>query len=136
MTPISEGMSDSDDIVQNGDCIGSTADQPNSATPDLPPTTYRPRRDTRIHMDPLSQGVLSFRNISYAIGQRKMSALSTKILPCIKPKPGTLILQNISGVFRQGMNAIMGRKLFINLLQDSVTTNKCYIFYSEIDIIS
>jgi hypothetical protein len=52
------------------------------------------RRNTRVSIDLSSKGILSFHNISYMIGRRK---------------PQKQIIHNISGVFRSGMNAIMGK---------------------------
>ncbi len=52
------------------------------------------QRNTRVSIDLSSKGILSFHHISYIIGGRK---------------PEKQIIQNISGVFRSGMNAIMGK---------------------------
>ena len=77
---------------------------------DDPPIVHRAsigslnRRSTRASIDPSSRGVLSFHNISYNIGRK-----NTKChLPCLKVNSGRQIIENVSGIFAPGMNAIMG----------------------------
>ena len=52
-------------------------------------------------MDSSMSDTLSFHNINYTVG-------GTHTLPCCKPKHGRQILNDVSGMFTVGMNAIMG----------------------------
>ncbi len=68
------------------------------------------RSSTRTSMDLTSKGTLSFHNISYMIGGRqKIGRCKTCYPPFIKPKPKKQIIDNVSGIFTTGMNAIMGK---------------------------
>jgi hypothetical protein len=55
-------------------------------------------------MDLTSKGTLSFHNISYNIGGRHRNWYPS----FIKPKAGKQIIDDVSGIFTSGMNAIMG----------------------------
>jgi hypothetical protein len=66
-------------------------------------------------MDASSTGALSFHNISYVLGETRMNAQCKKCYPpCIKPKPDKQILNDVSGIFKTGMNAIMGKCRFLD----------------------
>ncbi|CAF3699138.1 unnamed protein product [Adineta steineri] len=68
------------------------------------PSELRNQRDTRVSMDLTSKGTLSFHNIRYVVGERQKNYY----LSCIKLKSGKKIINNVSGIFTSGMNAIMG----------------------------
>ncbi|CAF1473262.1 unnamed protein product [Adineta steineri] len=68
------------------------------------PSKLQNRRDTRVSMDLTSKGTLSFHNIRYVVGERRKNCY----LSCIKLKSGKKIINNVSGIFTSGMNAIMG----------------------------
>ncbi|CAF4204803.1 unnamed protein product, partial [Adineta steineri] len=68
------------------------------------PSELRNQRDTRVSMDLTSKGTLSFHNIRYVVGERRKNCY----LSCIKLKSGKKIINNVSGIFTSGMNAIMG----------------------------
>ncbi|CAF4225143.1 unnamed protein product [Rotaria sp. Silwood2] len=69
----------------------------------------RSRRNTRVSMDLSSKGTLSFHNISYVIGQRQINSRCKNWYPSfIKSKPKKQIIDDVSGIFASGMNAIMG----------------------------
>ena len=71
------------------------------------------RKESRVSMDPLSMGTLSFHNVNYTVGGSGTNSSRQKCcLPCIKPNPGRQILQDVSGMFTTGMNAIMGKNTF------------------------
>jgi len=55
-------------------------------------------------MDLTSKGTLSFHNISYNIGGRHRNWYPS----FIKSKAGKQIIDDVSGIFKSGMNAIMG----------------------------
>ncbi|CAF4435094.1 unnamed protein product [Rotaria sp. Silwood2] len=60
-------------------------------------------------MDLSSKGTLSFHNISYVIGQRQINSRCKNWYPSfIKSKPKKQIIDDVSGIFASGMNAIMG----------------------------
>ena len=78
------------------------------------------RRDTRVSMDLTSTGTLSFHNISYVIGGGHRNGLEKTCYPSfIKPKPGKQIIDDVSGIFRSGMNAIMGKFMRIVFMDTS-----------------
>jgi len=77
------------------------------------PSQVHHRRNTRVSMDLSSRGTLSFENISYTIDERRTNALWKKFRQFfIPPIPEKQIVDNVSGVFESGMNAIMGKKSF------------------------
>lgn len=53
---------------------------------------------------------ISFQNINYSIGQIK----KRKIFTCCKSEPRKQILCNVSGGFSSGMNAILGKYIYIH----------------------
>ncbi|CAF4919808.1 unnamed protein product [Rotaria sp. Silwood1] len=67
------------------------------------------RRNTRISMDLSSKGILAFQNISYVIGRQQMICrYKNWYPPFMKPKSTKQIIDDVSGIFASGMNAIMG----------------------------
>jgi hypothetical protein len=81
-------------------------------------TNFQPRRsselvirkNTRISMDLTSKGTLSFHNINYIVGGRHANSRMKKWYSSfIKPKPGKQVINDVSGTFTSGMNAIMGK---------------------------
>lgn len=66
------------------------------------------RRSTRVSMDVKSQGALSFYNINYVVdGSRNRCRL-----PFRKAKSGKQVIDNVSGIFTTGMNAVMGESVY------------------------
>jgi hypothetical protein len=70
----------------------------------------RQRKLNQVSMDLLSAGTLSFHHINYVLGETKAQS------PCkpwcssgMKSKPPQQILHDVSGIFKSGMNAIMGK---------------------------
>ena len=59
----------------------------------------RRRQSTRISMSLTSKGILSFHNIHYRLHRSRL---------CCKSKSTKHIINNVSGLFTPGMNAIMG----------------------------
>lgn len=62
----------------------------------------------------LKSVTISFRNVSYIIGNEIVSKKNTfqwqmQSFPYWKPMPSKQILTNVSGIFPPGMNAILGR---------------------------
>lgn len=63
-----------------------------------------------VSMDSVSKGTVSFHNISYTVGGRQENSPWRNWQPSfMKPKRKTTIVDDISGVFIPGMNAIMGK---------------------------
>lgn len=79
------------------------------------------RRNTRSSMDLFSKGTLSFHNISYMIGGRQKTGRCKHWYPSFtKPKPEKQIIDDVSGIFTTGMNAIMGKNsLFPYVKEDN-----------------
>jgi hypothetical protein len=67
----------------------------------------------RVSMDPTAKGTLSFHNISYVVGGPQTNNPCKNCHPWfIKQKPGKQIINDMSGIFKSGMNAIMGKNFF------------------------
>jgi hypothetical protein len=63
-------------------------------------------------MDLTSKGTLSFHNISYiAGGHQENSRWKNYYRSFMRPEPKKHIIDDISGIFTPGMNAIMGKNL-------------------------
>lgn len=73
--------------------------------------------DYRIPLDNLLSATLSFDDIGYTIpiGTRQLKTF------CRRDRPQKVILQNISGEFQYGLNAIMGRTIDIDQERQSLT---------------
>ncbi|CAF1339002.1 unnamed protein product [Rotaria sordida] len=97
-------------IPVNDASLPSTIIQPTDETLQRHHSSQRHSgRNTRISMDLSSKGTLSFRNISYVIGRRQMNNGCKKWYPFfIKSKSKKQIIDDVSGIFTSGMNAIMG----------------------------
>lgn len=68
------------------------------------------RKLNQVSMDLLSAGTLSFHHINYALGETKAHSPRKPWCPFgMKSKPPQQILHDISGIFKSGMNAIMGK---------------------------
>jgi hypothetical protein len=68
------------------------------------------RSNRRVSMDLSSKGTLSFHNINYTIDGLQKNNLCKNLRPSfIKSKPGKQIINDVSGIFKSGMNAIMGK---------------------------
>ena len=76
------------------------------------------RRPTRVLMDDSWKGKLSFQQMNYTLDARRVNGFFKSLLPCVfKLGPAKQIIDDVSGVFKPGMNAIMGR----NFVHRSVT---------------
>ena len=67
---------------------------------------------SRIGFDENATGTLSFSNINYIIGPSPQSSRKSKKilrLPFSKPEENKQILLDMSGIFKNGMNAILGK---------------------------
>jgi ABC-type lipoprotein export system ATPase subunit len=61
--------------------------------------------------EPPSESKLSFHHIDYIVGAKQLNLPCKKCLPaCMKPKESKQILYDVSGMFKSGLNAIMGKK--------------------------
>ncbi len=72
-------------------------------------------RNACVSMDHASKGKLSFHNVSYVVGGQKQNVRCKNCHPpFIKPKPGKQIINDVSGIFSSGMNAIMGENSLLS----------------------
>ena len=68
------------------------------------------RIQKHVSMDSISKGTLSFYNISYTVGGRQENGRWKNWQPSfMKSKPKKRIIDDVSGIFTSGMNAIMGK---------------------------
>jgi hypothetical protein len=66
---------------------------------------------TSVPSEPPTGSTLAFHNIDYIVGAKLQNFPCKKWLPpCIKPKQSKQVLYDVSGMFKSGMNAIMGKK--------------------------
>ncbi len=71
----------------------------------------------------LYASTLSFRNVTYVLGDTRADHLYRKWYPsCLKPEPPKMILNNVSGIFNSGMNAIMGKSLLYSSCMRNIST--------------
>ncbi|CAF4140861.1 unnamed protein product, partial [Rotaria magnacalcarata] len=85
--------------------IHSSGENPHCYLPSPPQI----RRNTRISIDLSSRGALSFRNISYTLNTGPKNTKYRNILSSVGLlKTEKKIIDNVSGIFESGMNAIMG----------------------------
>ncbi len=78
----------------------------------MSPIAVSPRNSVKKHVpvDFISKGTLSFYNISYTVGGRQENSRWENWQPSfMKSKPKKKIIDDISGIFISGMNAIMGK---------------------------
>jgi hypothetical protein len=77
------------------------------------------RRDTRVSIDPESAGTLSFHGLSYEVGGRSKNGRCKNLYaPCIPSKTGKQIIDDVSGIFSTGLNAILGKYILLTRLFD------------------
>jgi hypothetical protein len=70
----------------------------------------RSRNQKHVPMDSISEGTLSFYNISYTVGGRQENGRWKNWHPSfMKSGPKKQIIDDVSGIFRSGMNAVMGK---------------------------
>ncbi|CAF1166468.1 unnamed protein product [Adineta steineri] len=92
-------------------------------------SSYNPLRNSRVSKNAPSKNTISFRNIKYVLGNEFIYDL--REFWCVspfksktKPKP---ILDDIAGIFKSGINAIMGKnELFVNCI-DYQKTHDYYL---------
>jgi hypothetical protein len=70
----------------------------------------RNRNQKHVSMDFISKGTLSFYNIGYAVGGRQENGRWKNWHPSfMKSESKKQLIDDVSGIFRSGMNAIMGK---------------------------
>jgi hypothetical protein len=103
--PVQRPISAIDTSFQNPSIYASNENLEHRRSSEL-----RNRSKKRVSMDLTSKGTLSFHNISYVVGGRQENSRWKNWYPSfMKPEPEKKIIDDVSGIFISGMNAIMGK---------------------------
>jgi hypothetical protein len=87
----------------------------------FPLLTTTPSQSTFVDLKQFKSATISFYNINYIIGNETIKnkqcfQWQTEIYPFWKPIPNKQILTDVSGIFKPGMNAILGILISIRSL--------------------
>ena len=86
---------------------------------------------TSVPSEPPSGSTLSFYNIDYIVGAKRQKLPYKKWFPaCMKPKESRQILYDVSGMFKSGLNAIMGKN-FSYSTNDASDYKKLFLLFLE-----